>query len=215
MNEHEIKQMLKECDAIREHVHCIYPSGKHGAVLIDEDALCGNTIKTSVLYQELVKKLWFFGLTDFEVVVGRGIGGMHIARRVAEFASKILGGSKYSRYANSDEDNRFFFYEEWISSIRDKKVLIVDSHLENGVSARAIVDSVRSLNGNVVAVAGIMSNADITRVHVGNVPHVCVLFSEDIFQTWEADTCPLCADNIPLQKTHQTFSLERIYRATH
>ncbi len=78
-----------------------------------------------------------------------------------------------------------------------ERALVVDDVLTTGGSVRETLDAVRKAGGVPVGVA-VMVDRSGGRVDFG-VPLFAA--TEVEMQTWDADACPLCAANVPLEIT--------------
>jgi orotate phosphoribosyltransferase len=122
-----------------------------------------------------------------EVVAGPTTGGVILAYDVARrldvrgiFAERVEGGRAFRRGFKIRPGER---------------VLVVDDVLTTGGSVREVVDAVRLLEGEVIAVAVLVDRS--TGVDFGAPLYSLLRLS---FPTYPPDQCPLCARGLPLTK---------------
>lgn len=79
-----------------------------------------------------------------------------------------------------------------------ERVLVVDDVLTSGASVNDTLDAVRAAGGVPVGVA-VMVDRSAGKVRFGDLPFFAA--TEVDMQTFEADSCPLCARGVPLTIT--------------
>lgn len=81
--------------------------------------------------------------------------------------------------------------------ITGKKVLIVEDVLTTGGSVKKVVEAVRAIGGEVVAVAALCNRGGVTAEAIGGVPELFSLINLNLEMFEEAE-CPLCAQGVAI-----------------
>lgn len=170
--------------------HFRYTSGRHGARYIEKFRLLEHPDITAQLCQQIADH---FRPHQIDLVAGPTTGGILLAHETA----KALGTRSFFAESNPDDTRYFgrgFTFEQ------DQPTLIVDDVLTTGGSIRHTIDAVRHAGGKPVGV-GVVVDRTNGAANFDDLPFYACL-SLDV-PSWEPgpDTCPLCADNIPLIET--------------
>jgi orotate phosphoribosyltransferase len=102
-------------------------------------------------------------------------------------------------YAEKDGD-QFVIKRGYEKLIPGKNVLIVEDILTTGGSAKKVFEAVRALGGNVVGLGAICNRGGVTEGDIGLLPELYSLTSVNL-DSWEANECPLCASDVPVNIT--------------
>lgn len=188
-------EILKSIGAIITDSHLVYTSGRHGSVYINKDKL--------YLYPYLVFKIcdqinrYFLG-KEVDIVVGPAIGGAILAQWTA-----YLLGKKMSAFAENVGEpggpKKMIFKRGYDKEISGKNVLIVEDILTTGGSAKAVVEAVKKLGGNIVGM-GVVCNRGGVGLKDLELEGGQELFSLASIQllSWPEVGCPLCEAGIPI-----------------
>ncbi len=128
-------------------------------------------------------------------VVGAATGAIPLALVTA---MHLNNGTLYPGYAWADKDGDDFVFERagFIEQLAGKQVLVVEDLLNTGDTTKKIIALVRQHGGEVIGVSVVCNRGNETAESLG-VPRLEELASVD-FQAFDADTCPLCADAVPI-----------------
>jgi orotate phosphoribosyltransferase len=80
--------------------------------------------------------------------------------------------------------------------ITDQNVVVVEDVLTTGRSAKATVEAVKKIEGNVVMVAAVCNRGGVTAEMLG-VPYLHSAVNVN-FETFDPDNCPLCKMLVPI-----------------
>lgn len=165
--------------------HFQLKNGQHTDTFLQCAHLVRNPIETQKICADLAA---LCKGTDAQVVIGPALGGMIFGYEV----SKILGLS----FLYTERKDKAMTMRRGFSLAPGTKVLIVEDMVTTGGSVREIIQVVKALGGEVVLVAAL---ADRSGGKVDfEVPFVHLL-SYNV-EKWDQQDCPLCKENIPLDK---------------
>jgi orotate phosphoribosyltransferase len=197
MDEKRVMQILSEVNAVISNSHVVYTSGKHGNAYVNKDALYVHPEHTAELCQMMADQ---YDANKIDVVAGPTVGGVILSQWVAyHLNKKRSGGETLSIYAEeevSGEEKKRIFKRGYDKNIPNKNVLVVEDVVTTGGSARKVIEAVRALGGNVVGLSVLCNRGGIKPEDVGGVP-INALTNVKL-DAFEADGCPLCAKNIPI-----------------
>jgi orotate phosphoribosyltransferase len=197
MNDVTIMQMFTDVGAIVTGSHFVYTSGRHSSVYINKDALYLHTGTISALCKRMVEP---FKPEQIDVVVGPVLGGIVLSQWTAHhFNQHRTSGETLAVYAEKASDGRdkqFFFGRGYNQYIAGKNILVVEDVLTTGGSARQVIEVVRELGGNVVALSALCNRGNVRSSDVGGVK-ISALVSIDL-DAYAPEDCPLCRENVPI-----------------
>ncbi len=182
---------LAAAGAIMTGRHFVYTSGKHGASYINLDLLFPD----AKFMLEVCELLAAPFLDEFDTVAAPAVGGVvlaeftalaattHDRRPAAVWADKTSKGFEFQRAGFSQH-------------LSGRRVLVVEDLLTTGGSLAAVVSGVRSLGGNVVGASVICNRGQVTPDTVG--VDRLVALAQVQFDAYEAESCPLCRDGVPI-----------------
>ena len=180
------RAILAEARAMIAGSHVVYTSGKHGSAYVNKDAVYPNTENVAELCRFLADAA---APHRPEVVCGPAMGGIILAQWTghhlglpAVYAEKTEGGMALRRG-----------YDKLVAG---KRVLVVEDILNTGGSIRDTIAAVRAAGGQVVAAAALVNRGAVTAATVGAPALVALL--DVALDAWDADTCPLCRDGVPV-----------------
>jgi len=197
MNDPSIMQMFSGVGAIVTGGHFVYTSGRHSSVYINKDALYLHTETISALCKSMVSS---FEPEQIDVVVGPVLGGIVLSQWTAHHLNQRRTGGEtlavYAEKASDGANKQFFFGRGYNQHIAGKNILVVEDVLTTGGSARQVIDLVRGLDGNVVALSALCNRGNVRPADVGGVM-VSALVSIDL-DTYAPDDCALCKAKVPI-----------------
>ncbi len=190
----EILDILKKVGAIMTDDHFVYTSGKHGSVYVNKDALylhINEASEVGRLFAEKYKDL------DIEVVVAPALGGIVLSQWTAYHLSKMKYKKILGVYTEKDSEGNQILTRGYDKLVAGKKVLIVEDITNTGGSVKKVMNSVRAVNADVVAVCTMINRnpEEVTSGTMGAPFSSLGIFKAEAFE--ESD-CPLCKQNIPI-----------------
>lgn len=197
MDNNAIMQVLTKVGAVIADSHIVYTSERHGNAYINKDALYTHTKETSQLCKLMADQ---YDADQINVVIGPIIGGVVLSQWVTHHLNnKRNSGETLSLYAEKEgegEDKKLVIKRGYDAFIPDKNIVIVEDVLTTGGSVKKVIESVRALNGNVIAVSALCNRGGIKAQDIGNVPiHALTTITMD---SWTEQDCPLCKEKIPI-----------------
>lgn len=182
--ENKVIEILKKSDALLEG-HFLLSSGKHSNRYVQ----CAKIMRYPK-YAEEVLKVVVDKVKDLDIdlIVGPAMGGIVVAYEVGRQLDKETIFTE--RKDGEMELRRGFEVEE------GAKILITEDVVTTGKSTLEVKKLLESFGGNVIGVACI---ADRRPENIDLDMPVYSAIKLDI-QTYESDNCPLCNENIPVQK---------------
>ncbi len=189
MTEKEIMDMFLETGAIMEG-HFLLTSGLHSNRYVEKFNVLQHPKYTEALCQELAR---LFDNESIETVVGPMTGGILLAHETGKalgtraiFTERVEGKMTFRRGFKLHEGER---------------VLIVEDIVTTGGSVREVVDVVKAAGGVPVAI-GMLVDRTGGKVDFGDIPYKALLCLN--VESFTADECPLCRENIPMTKRGST-----------
>lgn len=189
-----VVDILKKVGAVITDSHFVYTSGKHGSVYVNKDAVYPHTRETSRIGQLFAEK---FKDADIDVVAAPALGGIILSQWVAYHLSKLKGKEILGVYTEKTPDKQMIFTRGYDKLVKGKNVLVIEDLTTTGGSVKKVVDTVKAVGGNVVAVC-VMVNRDPKNVNsevVGAPFSALGVLKASAFD--EVD-CELCKKNIPI-----------------
>jgi len=197
MNNEATMQILTKVGAVITNSHIVYTSERHGNTYINKDALYLHTQDTSQLCKVMAAQ---YNADQIDVVIGPIIGGVVLSQWVTHHLNnERSSGETLSIYAEKEgegEDKKLVIKRGYDAYIPGKNVVIVEDILTTGGSARKVIEIVKALGGNVIALSAICNRGGIKPADVCNVPiHALTSISLD---SWSEQDCPLCKEKVPI-----------------
>ena len=189
-----VVDILKKVGAVITDDHFVYTSGKHGSVYVNKDAVYPHTEETSQIGKLFAEK---FKDMDIDVVAAPALGGIILSQWVAYHLSKLKGKEVLGVYTEKTPDKQMIFTQGYDKLVKGKNVLVIEDLTTTGGSVRKVVDTVKAIGGNVVAVC-VMVKRDpdkVTSEVVGGPFSALGVLKASAFD--EAD-CELCKKNVPI-----------------
>lgn len=201
MEDSEVVEILKKIGAVITDSHFVYTSGKHGSVYINKDALYPHTQETSRVGELFAEK---FKDMDIDIVVAPAVGGTILSQWTAYHLSKLKNKEILSAYTEKDKgtlasaaESEHIFRRGYDKLIPGKKVLVIEDLTTTGMSVKKVVNAVKNLSGNVVAVC-VMVNRDPENVNLELVGAPFSALGVLKAQAFDEAECPLCKTNVPI-----------------
>lgn len=192
MDEGKVLEILQKVGAFRAG-HFVFVSGLHADTYVNKNAMYPYTHAMSELCKGIAEE---FKGQHIEAIVGPATGGIILSQWVAYHLSEIEGREVYSTYADKDGDG-FVIRRGYDQLIKGKNILVVEDLVTTGSSLRKVIGAARIVGGNVQAAVAVCNRGAVTKEMIGNPPAFKSLLTVHLDQ-WPADTCDLCAQNIPI-----------------
>lgn len=186
------EQLFEKSGAILKG-HFLLTSGLHSPVYWEKFRVLQNPDYTEKLCAMIADH---FRRDSVQVVAGPTTGGIILAFEVA----KQLGVRGI--FAEKDDSERTF--RRGFNIEPGERVLIVDDVLTSGKSVREVISAVNKLKGNIVGI-GVLVNRAEQDIDLGYPLFSC---HRSATVAYQPDSCPLCAQNIPLVKPGSSKSPE-------
>ncbi len=192
----ESEMLLREAGALLDG-HFQLASGKHSDQYIEKFRLLEHPPQTEAMCRMIADWALSFQEGRPEVVAGPTTGGIIISYEVA----RIMGVR--SIFAESEGAGREF--KRGFTLRPGERVLVVDDVLTTGGSVRDVLEAVRQAGAEPVGVAVLVDRSggktDFARTggRPPSLPFFACLALD--LPSYEPDSCPLCAQGIPLKVT--------------
>ena len=173
-------EILAEAGAVITGSHVVYTSGRHGSAYVNKDAVYPHTERVAELCGLLADAT---RETRPEVVCGPALGGIILS----QWTGHHLGA--LAVYAEKLPEGGLGLRRGYDRLVAGRRVLVVEDVLNTG-------GSVRAAGGEVVAVAVLCNRGAVTAADLG-VPALVALVELSL-DSWDAATCPLCRDGVPV-----------------
>ena len=172
--------------------HFLLASGKHSPFYLEKFQVLQWPQETERLCQSIAESARSL---DVQTVAGPTTGGIILAHEVA----RQLGVRAV--YAERTADGRGREFRRGFRLNPGERVLVVDDIMSTGGSVQETIDAVRACGAEVVGV-GVLVDRSAGQARFAGLP-VIALWDVAI-PTYEAASCPQCAQGMPLLKPGTT-----------
>lgn len=193
----EIEKLLKSVDAWLTG-HFLLSSGLHSDQYIQCQRIMQFPRHGAILAEALAERVLQAGLRP-QAVVGPALGAVHWELYVAQALDKKLKAEPI-RGIFAERPEGAFEIRRGIELNPGEKVLVVEDVTTTGGSAKQVVELVRRLGAEPIAVAAVIDRS--AGAATFDVPFLSLI--ELKLQVHEADRCPLCKQGLPLYKPGST-----------
>lgn len=193
----DVVDILKNLKAIVTDSHFVYTTGRHGSVYIRKDQLYPHTKATSDVCMLFAQK---FIDEDIDIVVGPQIGGIILSQWTAYHLSQLKGREILGLFTEKDENENQIFKRGYDEIAKGKNILIVEDLTTTGSSVKKVAESVEKAGGIVKAIC-VMINRDPEGVNTQTMGYPFSSLGVFKAESFSADACPLCKQNIPINTT--------------
>jgi orotate phosphoribosyltransferase len=190
----EVIEILKKIGAVITDDHFVYTSGKHGKVYINKDAVYPHTVDTSRICELFAQK---HKDLDIDVVAAPSLGGIVLETWTAYHLTKIKNKEVLGVYTEKDAEKNQIFTRGYDKLVTGKNVLVIEDLTTTGGSVLKVVNSVKNVGGNVVAVS-VMVNRDPEHVNSQLMGVPFSALAELKAEAWDEADCPMCKENKPI-----------------
>ncbi|HSW97929.1 MAG TPA: phosphoribosyltransferase family protein [Candidatus Saccharimonadales bacterium] len=193
----EVLELLKKVGAVITDSHFVYTSGQHGDAYINKDALYPHTKEVSRIGELFAEKNKD---KEIDIVAAPALGGIILETWTAYHLSNIKGKEILGVYTEKTPDKNQIFTRGYDQLVTGKNVLVIEDLANTGGSVKKVVDSVKAIGGNVIAVS-VMVNRNPLEVTSDTVGAPLEALSEIQMNTYAEADCPLCKNNVPINTT--------------
>ncbi len=184
LSQERVLEILKEAGVLLEG-HFLLTSGRHSNKYLQCAKIFQDTKYSEELCKDLAEKFTNDGV---ELVIGPAIGAIQMSYEV----SRWLGVKNiFAERENGEMTLRRNFKIE-----KGQKVLVVEDVVTTGGSVKEVLKIVKEHGGEVVGV-GVVVDRTGGKIDFGT--RIESVISMEV-QSYEADNCPLCEQNLPLVK---------------
>jgi len=169
-----VVEILKECNALLEG-HFLLSSGKHSNKYCQCAKLMQYPDKTERVISIVAEKVKNLGI---DVVVGPAMGGITAAYE--------LGRQLNVRAIFTERENNVMTLRRGFEIKLGEKILIMEDVVTTGKSSMETAKVLESYGGNVIGI-GCIVDRKVSQIELPLYSAV-----ELVFQTYDADNCPLC-----------------------
>jgi len=194
MTSEEILNIFKKTGGYITDSHIIYTSGKHGEAYLNKDAIYPHTKEISAICLEIATR---FKDENIEVVSAPALGGIILSQWTAYHLTKLTGREILGVYTEKTPDKNQIFTRGYDKLVKGKKVLIVEDITTTGGSVKKVIESVRIVGGEVMAVC-VLVNRDPQNINSESIGAPFYSLAEVKMQSWEEQNCPLCKKRVPI-----------------
>ena len=187
MGDASVESLFADAGALLDG-HFLLKSGRHAGRYLEKFLVLQHPRYGVEICRRLATALAPYRPT---LVVGPTTGGVLLSFDTA----RQLGGSARAAFAEPIEGTRRALRRGWEVS-QDERVVIVDDILTTGASLVETVEAVRAAGVEPLAAAVIVDRS-VAPVELGLPLHALGRIE---IPSWEPDSCPLCAENVPIRK---------------
>jgi len=215
MSPEAIREEFERDACVVRDGHFVYAGGKHGSVYIRKDILLSDTRRARKLVVELGRKIIAADLDHgVGAVVGPAQSGIIMAHRVADYLDGMSDWSDeehrvFAYYAEKemlDDAEVFRLRRDFPLAVKDRRVLIAEDIVNEGTTARRVVEAVMLAGGTVAGVVALWNRGPHRQIVLpmpGSARRVeipIVALVEEQLNAWLPGRghCPLCDADVPI-----------------
>lgn len=193
-----LESLLREVDAWQTG-HFLLSSGLHSSEYVQCQKLLQYPRHGLVFAEALVQRILVAGLKP-DVVVGPALGAVHWELLVALALDRAALQDVPIRGIFAERPDGKFEIRRGAALEVGEKVLVVEDVTTTGGSARQVVDLVRELGAEPIAVGAIIDRSG--GIATFDVPFISLVQMD--LATYKPEECPLCKSGQPLVKPGST-----------
>lgn len=187
-------EILKSVGAVITDSHFVLTTGRHSATYINKDALYSHPLESSKIGELFAQK---YKDHVVDVVAAPALGGIILSQWTAYHLTKLKGKEVQGVYTEKTPDKQQIFTRGYDKIVKGRNVLIIEDLTTTGGSVKKVVDTVKTVGGQVVGVC-VMVNRDPKSVNSESVGAPFAALDELVVESYEEKNCPLCAKNVPI-----------------
>lgn len=194
MNSEEFLEILRSTGGYIADSHIIATSGKHIDSYMNKDAIYPHTKAISQVCHAMAEP---FAKKGVEVVVAPALGGIVLSQWVAHHLSEMTGRDVLAIYTEKTADKDQILTRGYDKLVAGKKVLIVEDILTTGGSVIKVVNSVRKVGAEVVAVS-VMINRNPAVITSELIGAPLTALANVTLPSWDEHECPMCKQGMEI-----------------
>lgn len=194
MNSEEFLEILKSTGGYITNSHIIGTSGKHLDSYMNKDAIYPHTSKISQVCRAMAAP---FAKDGIEAVVAPALGGIVLSQWVAHHLSEMTGKEVLAIYTEKTADKDQILTRGYDKLVAGKKVLVVEDILTTGGSVIKVVNTVKKVGAEVVAVSVMINrNPSVVTSEVVGAPLTAL--ASLTLPAYDEGECPLCKQGVEI-----------------
>lgn len=197
MTSKEVLEIFRKTGGYITDSHIVYTSGKHGKEYLNKDAIYPHTGEVSKICHEIAFR---FSRDGIEAVVAPALGGIILSQWTAYHLSELTEKEVLGIYTEKTPDKNQILTRGYDKLISGKKVLIVEDITTTGGSVQKVKNSVIEAGGNVFAIC-VLVNRNPKGVNEETMGAPIVPLAEIEMEAWDELDCPLCKNDIPINRS--------------
>ncbi len=182
-----IEQLLAE-----RHGHFVFESGHHGDVWLALELLFLNPERVRPLADELAQQIQ---RADPEVICGPLEEGALLAMLIA---LQLQLPFCYSIPKRADTSAQYRLPDLQTGFLANKKVALVDDVINAGSAIGGTIDALTQCDAMPVAIGALVTYGSSAATIADRYSVTLSTLVSKPSRIWDAATCPLCADNVPI-----------------
>jgi orotate phosphoribosyltransferase len=191
--------IMQEVGALQEG-HFELSSGLHSKQYMQCQKILQYPRYGKVLARAIAEKVSKAGF-KIQAVVGPALGAVHLELLVASALDEMSDTPVRGIFAERKQGSDVFAIRRGIEIKPDEQILVVEDVTTTGASAAKVMNLVKELGGNPVAVATIVDRGAPKGVF-GSLPLVSLVSVK--IEAYEPSKCPLCQEKLPVVKPGTT-----------
>jgi orotate phosphoribosyltransferase len=196
MNEKEVLAIFEEMGVIMRNGHFVFTNWRHAREYLNKALIFTSTWRINKLCRTLALN-FFYKRIQPEVITGPIVGGAIIAQWVTHSLNNCgFSWEVKAVFAEDGLNDTKIFKRGYDKLIPGKRVLVVDDILTTGGSVKKIIDSVKTLGGQVVGAGAFWNRGGVRAEDIG-VPELFALVNKKL-EDYDESNCPLCLQGIPI-----------------
>ncbi len=194
MNSEEFLDILKSTGGYITNSHIIGTSGKHLDSYMNKDAIYPHTSKISQVCRAMAEP---FAKDGIEAVVAPALGGIVLSQWVAHHLSEMTGKEVLAIYTEKTAGKDQILTRGYDKLVAGKKILIVEDILTTGGSVIKVVNTVKKVGAEVVAVSVMINrNPSVVTSEVVGAPLTAL--ASLTLPAYDEDECPMCKQGMEI-----------------
>ena len=184
----EIIEILEKTGALLKG-HFLLSSGNHSEKYIQ----CARIFEYPQ-YGDMVSKMLSEKIKKYkpDLIIGPAMGGIHLAYLVAKYLN--------TRNIFAERENGIMTLRRGFKINKGENVAIVEDVITTGKSVKEVINLIKEAGANLCCVASIINRA---KENPFDVPYEYLLKID--LPIYSPDECPLCKQNIPIEKPGSRF----------
>lgn len=178
--------------------HFRLESGHHGGLWLDLDPLFADTRRIEPFVAALADSLRRY---QVDAVCGPLLGGAFLAQLVAhQLGTEFFFAERVVPSGDGLYQVRYPLPRALAGRVRGKRIAIVDDVMSAGSALRGTYAELQSHGANVVAAGALLVLGTAGATYFAEQGIAVEATARDEYPLWLPESCPLCADGVPLER---------------